>query len=357
MIVVNPQVFIMPTNSHTLPAVPAMPLLKQIPGVAITELKPEDHLQTRDPWRAYVGTPIKTQRSHNVHSGMTPQLQLERQQLTDFLAESEASMAPIPAPPMPQSDDPASVFKALLEGQAALLQGVNDIRANAVTRQQLQAFHKLQSTEMRTYVQAELVPIHRDLQSQAAHVDALSAEVSQLKMLKPKAEKAPDDSFKKLVVVGFPADMSLEARLSAMQDFMEANFPKLPASFCVKHTGPWKNHGQDRKMTRVGFIDVGCPDVRERVVQTIESKSLKIKIGGADIKVTRARTEAATARNTALRQASDLIKNESGVNDADVKIQWTGERGVTVSDVFAFKQPRGSDTGIFCGQYTHLMLG
>ena len=158
-------------------------------------------------------------------------------------------------------------------------------------------------------------------------------------MLKPKAEKAPDDSFKKLVVVGFPADMSFEARLSAMQDFMEANFPKLPASLCVKHTGPWKNHGQDRKMTRVGFIDVGCPDVR--------AKSLKIKIGGADIKVTRARTEAATARNTALRQASDLIKNESGVNDGDVKIQWTGERGVTVSDVFAFKQPRGSDTGIF----------
>ena len=61
-----------------------MPLLKQIPGVAITELKPEDLLQTRDPWRAYVGTPLKTQRSHNVHSGMTPQLTFERQQLTDF---------------------------------------------------------------------------------------------------------------------------------------------------------------------------------------------------------------------------------------------------------------------------------
>ena len=61
---------------------------------------------------------------------------------------------------MPQSDDPASVFKALLDGQAALLHGVNDIRANVVTRQQLQAFHELQSTEMRTYVQAELAPIH-----------------------------------------------------------------------------------------------------------------------------------------------------------------------------------------------------
>ena len=65
---------------------------------------------------------------------MTPQLQHERQKLADFLANTEASMLPIPAPPMPQSDDPASVVNALLGGQAALLQGVNDIRANAMTR-------------------------------------------------------------------------------------------------------------------------------------------------------------------------------------------------------------------------------
>ena len=94
---------------------------------------------------------------------MTPQLQRQRHKLTDLLADTEASMSPIPAPPMPQSDDPASVFKALLDGQAALLQGVNDIRANVVTRQQLQAFHELQSTEMRFYVQAELAPIQNHL--------------------------------------------------------------------------------------------------------------------------------------------------------------------------------------------------
>ena len=64
-------------------------------------------------------------------------------------------------------------------------------------------------------------------------------------------------------------------------------------------------------MTGVGFIDVGCPDVRERVVQIIESKNFKIKIGGVDMKVTRARTEAATARNTMLRQASDLLLESS----------------------------------------------
>ena len=151
------------------------------------------------------------------------------------------------------------------------------------------------------------------VKQQANRVEALSDDVKQFKTSKPKAGKVQDDSFKKLVVLGFQENMSLEVRLAAMQDFMHSNFPKFQASFCVKHTGSWKNHGQDRKITGVGFIDVGCPDVRERVVQIIESKNLKIKIGGVDMKVTRARTEAATAQNTLLRQASDLINKQKSV--------------------------------------------
>ena len=86
-------------------------------------------------------------------------------------------MIPIPAPPMPAGDDTASVLKALLDGQSALLQSVNDIRANVVTRQQLQAFHDMQATEMRTYVQAELAPIHNALRHQSAHVGAMGDRV------------------------------------------------------------------------------------------------------------------------------------------------------------------------------------
>ena len=96
------------------------------------------------------------------------------------------------------------------------------------------------------------------------------------------------------------------------EQIMHSNFSKLQASFCVKHTSSWKKREQDRKMTSVGFIDVGCPDVRERVVEIMESRSLKIKIASMDLKVTRARTEAATARNAVLRQAFDLLKKEVG---------------------------------------------
>ena len=139
--------------SMNLPSVPAMPTF-DIPTAARPQV--QDPLLKSDPWKAFVGSPVRSQRGHDVHSGMTPQLQRERQKLTDFLVGTEASMNPIPAPPMPQNDDTALVLKALLDGQCALLQGVNDLRANVVTRQQLQTFHDLQATEMRTYVQAEL---------------------------------------------------------------------------------------------------------------------------------------------------------------------------------------------------------
>ena len=87
----------------------------------------QDPLVKSDLWKGWIGTPVRSQRSHDVHSGMTPQLQREREKLTDFLAGTESSMTPIPAPPMPQSDDTVTVLKALLDGQSALLQGVNDL--------------------------------------------------------------------------------------------------------------------------------------------------------------------------------------------------------------------------------------
>ena len=111
---------------------------------------------------------------------MTPELQREREKLTDFLAGTESSMKPIPAPPMPQIDDTVTMLKALLDGQSALLQGVNDLRTNVVTRKQLQEFHELQASEMRTYVQAELEPIHNTLRQYSAHVGPTADRVARV---------------------------------------------------------------------------------------------------------------------------------------------------------------------------------
>ena len=131
---------------------PPLPLPKPLPGA-----KPnvQDPLVKSDPWKVFVVTPIKSQRGHDVHSGMTPQLHNERQTLEDFLAGTEASMTAIPAPPMPQSNGPESILQVVLEGKNALLQGVNEMPANMVTTQTPAKFHELQSRDMQTYVQAE----------------------------------------------------------------------------------------------------------------------------------------------------------------------------------------------------------
>ena len=71
---------------------PPLPVPGPLPSV---NTQAKDPFMIKDPWKAYVGTPTKTQRNHDVHSGMTPQLQRERQQLTDFLAGTESSLAPI----------------------------------------------------------------------------------------------------------------------------------------------------------------------------------------------------------------------------------------------------------------------
>ena len=68
------------------------------------------------------------------------------------------------------------ILQALLQGQNALLQGVNDMHANIVTTQTVARFHELQSREMQTYVQAELTPMHNGISQVVARVAALEAQ-------------------------------------------------------------------------------------------------------------------------------------------------------------------------------------
>ena len=167
--------------------------------------------------------------------GGLQKLQRERQKLTDFLAGTEASMIPIPAPPMPAGDDTASVLKALLDGQSALLQGVNDIRANAVTRQQLQAFHGLQATEMRTYVQAELAPVHNILGQYSADAGSVNDRVGRLELHSGTGAARPephDPARRRVAFIGFGAQTAVDERVSAMDNFIKSHFPNIRPS-CV----------------------------------------------------------------------------------------------------------------------------
>ena len=293
-----------------------------------------------------------TQRSERVHSGISPDLANKRQTLDDFL-DLMPEAKPVLAPPMPgQSVDPVT---------QALLDGINDIKSNMITRSTLREFHQLQAEEMRTFVRAEMAPLH-------GAVGQLSDEMTDLKERVTKVEqnggnpKAPrnargvDDSFRKLAVVGFDPNVGLEERLAAMKTFMSRNFPKVDARYAVIHSGSWKDKGSQRKMSKVGLIDVGCPDLRELLMKSIDSKGLKVQCGGKELKVARAKSQSARGRDDALYQAADLLKKQANISDKDVSIKRGETRGVELKGAFVFTQPAGIDLGTFCGEFSHLKL-
>ncbi len=108
---------------------------------------------------SFYGTPLgRTQRAQGVQSGFTPKLREEHQTLEAFLGGNEKSLPE--APPMPHVETTDPTMKVLLDGQAALLRGVNELRSTVVTRDALAHFYELQSQEMQTYVSAETAPLH-----------------------------------------------------------------------------------------------------------------------------------------------------------------------------------------------------
>ena len=110
-------------------------------------------------------------------------------------------------------------------------------------------------------------------------------------------------------------------------------------------------------MSGVGLFDVGCPDLRELLIKSIESKGLKVQSGGKDLKVARAKSQSARDRDGALAKASVILKKQAGVEDKDVSIERDGgTRGVKVRNIFAFTQPAGVEMGSFCGEFSHLKL-
>ena len=114
-----------------------------------------DPLSKQDPWRSFVGTPQATHRGAGAHSGMTPQLQKAHESLEAFLSGTGTpTLEPVPSPVAGAGPD------AMLQ---AVVSGVNELRANAVTRQTLTKLYEFQSEEMRVYVQAETTPMHHGI--------------------------------------------------------------------------------------------------------------------------------------------------------------------------------------------------
>ena len=198
-------------------------------------------------------------------------------------------------------------------------------------------------------------------------------EKKQMKELKEQMQKmnvskgsSGDRGFRRLVFTQMPKETSYDDRVHFMRSFMDKHFPKVFVNECsVFFSGSFKDG--NRSMTRTGYIELASSDVRNRVLDEIDrdenvpkgdfkpSGELK-KFQG--VKVQRGRTQSASDRHKALRDAADLLKTLVQKDDhSEVVIQWVGSRGVTVRGVFAFEQPAGHCLGDFCGEeFGHLEL-
>ena len=298
------------------------------------------------------------------HSGWSPELEMRRAQVGEVLARPRDAPPPLAAPEVAQ--DVPEGLGLVLSKLTELTVGVNELRAaqaSTVTRADLQEFHEKSNAETRTFVLSQTDPIKESvsllLKSDAKNVERVRRLETRVEKLESSSPTGPDWSFQKLAVTKFPSTVGLEERLAVMRQFMATNFPNVQAQKIeIIHRGNLQERGKNRTMTPVGLIDVGNADLREHLVKTIEAKNLKISCGGKELTVTRAMTRSADARNKALRNAADALKEQAGLPAKDVVIEWIDSkgRGVKVKGQYAFEQPRGRDIGSFTDAYAHLKL-
>ena len=93
-------------------------------------------------------------------------------------------------------------------------------------------------------------------------------------------------------------------------------------------------------------------------IGVVKDQPAKIKcfLGGVEVRVRKALAEQAIQRNSALRRAADVIKADDRFKGKTAKIEWVGERGVTVDGSFVFSQGQADVTGKFVDKYADMTL-
>ena len=320
---------------------------------AVAPLPAYDPMEGSDPWKQYA-----SQRGPTVHSGMSPQLLHERQTLEAFLADTFApSLPPIPtpAPIQVQQADSATVFQAILDGQAALLQGVNELRANAVTKQHLQTFHALQSQEMRTYVQAELAPVHAGFKELGTNMGKFSDRLDRIEsgassIGNESAGFDPrDPAFRRVAFIGFPKSLPEPQRIEAIVGFMQKHFADIRFS-------AYMFPDKDGMPTVNGYIEVNDKKVARRITNKVKAEGYTVD-GLPEVSVKPALTDIDRHRNWALREAERLVRASPNYMSGVIKVAKGDGRGIYVDGVPAFTQKgRFTKGGTFHGVFSDISL-
>jgi hypothetical protein len=111
--------------------------------------------------------------------------------------------------------------------------------------------------------------------------------------------------------------------VKAIEEFMATNFEGIRVKDCFNvRTGPFPtDRAKERALAAVSIVEVSNSDIQRAVLQMIKSQNLKCTIGGKMVEVKAAMTAAASARNSALRRAERVLKEDDAIDAAKVKIE------------------------------------
>ena len=120
---------------------------------------------------------------------------------------------------------------------------------------------------MRTYVQAELAPVHSAFSQMSSQVWSIADRMGRFEAHDRGAASThvpnPHDSaFCKIAFIGFPKEAPADARVAAMEQFMEQNFMKMQ----MKHIDVSLNRSGE--LTSHVYVEVGSKQHARLVTST-----------------------------------------------------------------------------------------
>ena len=282
-------------------------------------------------------------------------------------------------PPLPSGGDASAALAPITLALTQLVTGVNEMRSNLLTKQDLAEFRELHLAESEATMATHLVPIHDDLteikRGQVFHDDRIGAletrmdrfasssgtTHSGLDFEKTRMQVLNDNepAFKQIAFVGFKTS-DLDKRMRFLHTYAELNFP---SSKVVNVETVMKGPRDKREPTETVVMEFFSRDVRDIVLKKIgDKKAPKITDGATTIElkaIERARTRVQKARNWAMRKAHEMITTElAKVSGAkDLQFDWTmPKRKVLFNGEPVFVQDRDRLRGDFVGRFSSLVL-
>ena len=279
-----------------------------------------------------------------------------------------------PALPGAEPRDPA--LQAILDGQQALLMGMNELRTNVVTRQNLAELYKLQRDELQTFVAAETEQLHsglgqvagemqkiaQDTVRNSERVEQLEAQVKSLKgemaTRRSKSEGPVRNKFdpasRQISFLGFPEGLSRTLCRREMDNFAEKNFPDYKPIFSeVRFKGEYGKRAPGRN----GYLEFSSKDVRDAALKAL-GKNAILKISGIEVAVKPAKTQEDWLRDDELREIGKLVKEHPSARGKSVETLLRKDRCVKVEGIVIYEQPkRGSkEPGKFADAFADLAV-